>query len=68
MEDLLLRLEKQIKQLIDQHDQLKASNQQLHEGKYILACEKDALLTRQQKAILQIETLVSKLKAIEKIT
>lgn len=68
MEDLLLRLEKQIKHLIDQHDQLKVSNQQLHEGKYILAREKDALLTRQQKAVSQIETLVSKLKAIEKIT
>jgi len=68
MEDLLQRLEKQIKQLIDQHDQLKLSNQQLHHGKFTLAREKELLLSRQQKAASQIEALVSKLKAIEKIT
>jgi hypothetical protein len=61
MEELLFRLEVQIKQLIDRHDQLKSSNQELHQGKEIL-------LTRQQKAVSQIEGLVSKLKAIEKIT
>jgi uncharacterized protein (TIGR02449 family) len=68
MEELLQRLERQIKDLIDQHDQLKLSNQQLHHGKYALACEKEKLVARQQKAATQIESLVSKLKAIEKIT
>ena len=68
MEDLLQRLETQIKALIDQHDQLKLSNQQLHHGRFTLAREKELLLARQQKAAIQIEALVSKLKAIEKIT
>lgn len=66
MEELLQRLERQIKELIDQHDQLKNSYQQVHQGKYLLAREKETLLARQQKAISQIEVLVSKLKAIEK--
>ena len=68
MEDLLQRLEKQIKDLIEQHDQLKYSNQQLHHGKYTLAREKELLLTKQQKAVTQIEGLISKLKEIEKIS
>jgi len=67
MEELLQRLERQIKDLIDQHDQMKLSNQQLHHGKYTLAREKELLVARQQKAATQIESLVSKLKAIEKI-
>lgn len=66
MEELLLRLEKRIKELADQHDWLKHSNLQLHQGKSLLTLEKEALLAKQQKAISQIETLVSKLKAIEK--
>lgn len=65
MEELLQRLEKRIKELADQHDRLKHSNQQLDLGKSMLAREKDALLAKQQKAISQIETLVSRLKAIE---
>lgn len=66
MDELLHRLEKQIKELIDQHDQLKLSYQQLNQGKFLLAREKELLIARQQKAISQIESLVSKLKAIEK--
>jgi uncharacterized protein (TIGR02449 family) len=65
MEELLHRLEKRIQLLVEQHDRLKDSNLQLHQGKSILVRERDALLARQQKAISQIETLVSKLKAIE---
>jgi uncharacterized protein (TIGR02449 family) len=65
MEDLLIRLEAQIKELIDQHNQLKQSNQQLHHGKFTLAREKELLLVKQQKAISQIQILVSKLKSIE---
>lgn len=66
MEELLHRLEKRIQQLVLQHDSLKHSNFQLHQGKSILVREKDMLMARQQKAISQIETLVSKLKAMEK--
>jgi uncharacterized protein (TIGR02449 family) len=66
MEELLQRLEKKIKDLADQHDQLKHSHLQLHLGKSILVREKDALLAKQQKAISQIEILINRLKAIEK--
>lgn len=65
MEELLHRLEKRIQLLVEQHDRLKDSNLQLNQGKSILVRERDALLARQQKAISQIEVLVSKLKAIE---
>ena len=67
MEDLLQRLEKKIRDLIDQQDRLEDTNQQLHQGKSLLARENDALLEKQQKAISQIESLVTKLKTIEKI-
>jgi uncharacterized protein (TIGR02449 family) len=66
MEELLQRLEKRIKELADQHNWLKHSNLQLNQGKSLLVLERDALLAKQEKAISQIETLVSKLKAIEK--
>jgi uncharacterized protein (TIGR02449 family) len=68
MEDLLHRLEKQIRDLVDQHQQLKHNNHHLQQGKYVLSREKEALVTRQKKAIAQIETLVSRLKAIETIS
>jgi len=65
MEELLHRLERRIQLLVEQHDRLKHTNLELNQGKNILLRERDALLARQQKAIMQIETLVSKLKAIE---
>ncbi len=66
MEELLQSLEKRIKELVDQHDKLKYSNLQSDQDKSQLIKEKDLLLAKQQKAILQIETLVTRLKAIEK--
>lgn len=66
MEELLQRLEKKIKDLADQQDRLKHSNMQLHLGKSMLVREKDVLLAKQQKAISQIEILITRLKAIEK--
>lgn len=65
MEELLHRLERRIQLLVEQHDRLKHTNLELNQGKNILLRERDVLLARQQKAIMQIETLVSKLKAIE---
>lgn len=65
MEELLQRLEGKIKELIDQHDSLKSSNQLLNQGKFALAREKDTLLANQQKAVVQIEKLVLRLKEIE---
>ena len=66
MEDLLQHLEKQIKKLMDQYHQIERSNQQLYQGKALLTREKELLLSKQKKAISQIETLVTRLKAIEK--
>lgn len=68
MDELLHRLEWQIKRLIDQQNQLKQSNQNLLHTKGNLAREREAMLSHQQRAITQIETLVSRLKAIEKLT
>ncbi|HTM63892.1 MAG TPA: TIGR02449 family protein [Gammaproteobacteria bacterium] len=68
MDDLLKHLEVQIKSLVDQHDQLRQSNLLLQNSKGSLAREKELLLARQQKAVSQIESLVSKLKAIEKLS
>jgi len=68
MDELLHRLERKIKDLVEQHNSLKYSNQKLHQGKTALIREKDNLLAKQKKAISQIEHLVEKLKAIEKLS
>lgn len=65
MEELLTRLEQKVKDLIEQHHHLKQSHQHLHS---IKSQEKELFLAKQQKAIAQIETLVSKLKSIEKMS
>lgn len=65
MDELLQRLEKKIKDLIDQHDKLQISNEQLTSGKTSLAREKEMLLARQEQAIDQIKSLLVRLKAIE---
>lgn len=67
MEELLGRLEAKIKALLDEHDDLKLNNKQMRQTESTLAREKDALLIKQHKAINQIEVLISRLKAIEKI-
>lgn len=66
MEELLQRLERRIKHLIEEHDRLMHVNQVLHQGKFVLHREKESLLVKQQKAIGQIEALISKLKSLEK--
>ena len=65
MDELLQQLEKQIKGLIDQQDQLATANQRLNQGKSLLVREKATLLEKQKKAVSQIEGLVSRLKTIE---
>ena len=67
MEELLLQLEMKIRDLIDKHNGLTNFNSQLNQGKTALAREKEALLGKQQKAIIQIEGLVAKLKSIGKM-
>ena len=68
MEELIERLEIKIKKLLDQHNLLKQSHQHLHKGAFQLTREKEHLLAKQQKAITQIETLISRLKSIEKLS
>lgn len=68
MEDLLLQLESRIRNLLEQQDNLKHSNKELNQGKFSLARENEKLLDRQEKAVSQIQALVTKLKAIEKIS
>ncbi len=65
MDELIKRLESQIKSLIGHYGHLKNSNQKLHQSKFSLVREKELLFTKQEKAIKQIESLVSKLKTIE---
>lgn len=59
MDDLIKHLEKQINELV-------SKQQQLHHGRRQLIREKDVLLTKQQKAVSDIQDLLSQLKAIEK--
>jgi uncharacterized protein (TIGR02449 family) len=66
MEELLQCLEKRIKELVEQHHSLKFSNGELCHGKSLLSLRNRALLAKQQQAIARIETLVTKLKTIEK--
>lgn len=65
MDDLLQRLEKKVKDLLDQHDKLRSSNHELSSGRNSLVREKEVLMARQEKAINQIKNLVARLKAIE---
>jgi len=66
MDELLHYLEKKIKTLIDQYDELKSAHQQLSQSKVAVSHEREVLLRKQKKAIHQIETMITKLKSIEK--
>ncbi len=64
-DELLHLLELKIKDLLARHDKLKQTTSQLQNGKSLLLEEKETLMQKQQRAISQIETLVSRLKSIE---
>ena len=66
MDELLQRLEYQLKGLIDHHNQLVHLNQQLNQGKSALLAREKTLVHQQQKAISTLEIMISKLKEIEK--
>jgi uncharacterized protein (TIGR02449 family) len=68
MDELLQRLEKKLKNLLDQHDELKLSNQQLYQNKSKLVAREKALINKHQKAISQIKNLISRLREFEKIS
>lgn len=65
MDDLLQQLENQIRDLIHQRKELKQVNSSLQQGKQTLSREKHQLIQLHKKSITQIETLISRLKAIE---
>jgi uncharacterized protein (TIGR02449 family) len=66
MEALYSRLEAQLRALVQQCETLRHDNEQLRQREALLKREKDALLARQQRAIAQIETMVSRLKSVER--
>ena len=66
MEDLWSCLEVQIKELINKYSQLQLSHQHLSQGQTLLGKEKELLLNKQKQAILQVESLITRLKMIEK--
>lgn len=65
MEELFHHLELRIKNFITQHSRLQ---QKLQRHEQSCVQEKEFLFARQEKAIKQIEGLLSKLKALEKLS
>lgn len=66
MDELFNQLEGRLRSLIQSHQFLSQSNSNLKQHQSTLSREKDLLLAKNKIAILQIETMVSRLKAIEK--
>jgi hypothetical protein len=77
MEELLQKIERRIRELVDQQHRLKYSSQQFNQDKSLLIHENELLMAQQEKekeylkakqakAISQIEALVARLKNIEK--
>ena len=68
MEDLLLRIETALKQLLEKHYKLEQSHAVLVQQELISNREKNALLVKQQKVAIQVETLLTRLKSMEVTT
>lgn len=66
MEELLQRLEIKVKKMLEQHQHLKQAHEQLHELKAKLSFENEHLMIQRQKTALQLSSLISKLKSLEK--
>ncbi len=67
MEELLNTLEMQIRHLIDRQAGLMETNDELLRKKAAIRRENDALAMKQKQVVNQIASLVTKLKAIEKL-
>ncbi|OGT45896.1 MAG: hypothetical protein A3E83_02290 [Gammaproteobacteria bacterium RIFCSPHIGHO2_12_FULL_41_20] len=65
MEELIQHLEAKIKTLMQTCQSLKHSNHQLQAGGRLILEENQSLLLKQERAISQIETMLSKLKTLE---
>lgn len=66
MDDIIHNLELRIHKLIEECEQLRGGNQKLRQIKGQLIREKELLLAKHKMAITQIESMVSRLKSIEK--
>ncbi len=66
MDELFCHLEVQIKALVQQCECLKQTNNKLRQSKSLLIREKEQLLAKHKIAITHIESMVSRLKTIEK--
>lgn len=67
MEELLQTLESRIRHLLDKHESLQRSHSQLSQGQGSLQHENKTLMSKQEKAIKQIEDLVARLKSVGKM-
>lgn len=67
MEELLNTLEMQIRHLIDRQAGLVETNDELLRKKAAIRRENDVLAMKQKQVVNQIASLVTKLKAIEKL-
>lgn len=68
MDKILRQLEQQIKCLIQRHNQLKKTSFELIHDKYSFDREKELILNKQNKVISQIESLLTQLQALEKLS
>lgn len=66
MDDVIEQLEIRIRGLISQCNHLKETNQRLRQNKAELSREKELLQAKNKIAINQLESMINRLKAIEK--
>jgi uncharacterized protein (TIGR02449 family) len=66
MDDIIQNLETRIKKMLQQFGQLTDLNLALSQTKAQITREKESLIAKHRMAISQIETMVSRLKSIEK--
>ncbi len=66
MDDVINHLKAKIKSLIQAHEQLKKENNHLYQNQFLLNREKEILQAKHKVAISQIETMVFRLKSLEK--
>jgi uncharacterized protein (TIGR02449 family) len=66
MDDAINHLKAKIKSLIQAYEQLKKENNHLYQNQFLLTREKEILQAKHKVAISQIETMVFRLKSLEK--
>lgn len=66
MDELFLQLEKRLRVLLQKYEHAKQTNASLRQNQTLVSREKELLLAKNKVAISQIETMVERLKSIEK--